>query len=53
MIPHSQRLVRAVGLVLTVSLGVRLAAWLIAPLLPALVVLAFVGGLLLWMIGRR
>lgn len=34
-------LVRSLGVVLLVCGGVRLAAWLVAPLLPALAVLCF------------
>jgi len=47
----SHRVVQALGLILLVCLGVRIAAWLIEPILPALgvlVVLAVVG---YWLLG--
>ena len=48
-----QRLFGAVGLVLAVALGARLAWWLIAPLLPWLVGLAVLGTVYGLVFGRR
>lgn len=39
--------------ILVVCVGVRIGAALVAPILPALITLVFVGGLLFWLVGRR
>ena len=43
----------AAVVVLGVCIAVRAGSILIAPFLPALILLVCVGGLLLWLIGRR
>jgi hypothetical protein len=48
-----QRIINGTITVLAVCIGVRVAAALVTPMLPALVTFAFVGGLLLWLIGKR
>jgi len=45
-------LVQAVGVLLLVAVGLRLAAWLIAPLIPSLIVL-FIFGLIFPELLRR
>jgi hypothetical protein len=48
-----KRLADALGLVLVTCLGIRLAAWLIEPVLPLLGGLAVASGLAYWLlIGR-
>ena len=54
----TQRILGALGVVLAVCIGVRVAAWFIAPLIPALAGLFVVGSVLAWLIvgpslGRR
>ena len=44
-------LLQAIGVVVLVCVGVRVAAWLIAPLLPALLVLAVIASLFAYMVG--
>jgi hypothetical protein len=46
-----QRVVQGLGLVLLVCLGVRVAAWLIAPILPALGVLVALAAIGYWLLG--
>jgi hypothetical protein len=46
-----QRVVQGLVLVLVVCLGVRIAAWLIAPVLPALGVLVVLAAVGYWLIG--
>jgi len=48
-----QRLVSALVLLLAVALGARVAAELLAPLVPALVVLVLLCGVFWIIIGRR
>jgi hypothetical protein len=47
----SQRVFQALGLVLLICLGVRIAAWLIAPILPALGVLVVLAAIFWWLLG--
>jgi hypothetical protein len=47
----TKRAREAIGLVLLICIGVRVAAWLIAPLLPALIVLAVIIGLFGYIVG--
>ena len=54
MIPkQGRRITQAITTVVVVCLGVRLAAWLVAPILPALVVLCVVAAVLLMATSRR
>jgi hypothetical protein len=48
-----KRVKDATVVVLGVCVAVRVGAALITPLIPALVVLVFVGGLLFWLVGKR
>jgi len=47
------RIVGAAVSVLAVCLAVRIGAAVVAPILPALMALVFVGGILYWLVGRR
>lgn len=47
----SHRVIQALGLILLVCLGVRIAAWLIAPILPALGILVVLVGIYHWLLG--
>jgi CHASE2 domain-containing sensor protein len=49
----ARRLSEAITVVVVVSLGVRLAAWFIEPILPALVTLCVVAAVLLMATSRR
>ena len=46
----TQRILSALGVVLAVCIGVRVAAWFIAPLIPALAGLFVVTLVLVWII---
>ena len=46
-----QRVIQALGVILMVCLGVRIAAWLIAPVLPALGVLVVFAVVGYWLLG--
>ena len=46
-----EHVVRALILVLLVCVGVRIGAWLIAPVLPALGVLVVLIGIFWWLLG--
>jgi len=48
-----QRLIKSTVTVLTVCVGVRVADALVVPALPALIAFAFLGGLALWLFGKR
>lgn len=47
------RVLAGLGTVMAVCVGVRIGAALVAPILPALIVLFFVSGILFWLVGRR
>jgi len=47
------RLTSAVLLVLATCIGVRVASAILTPIIPGLLALCFVGGVLLWVLGRR
>jgi hypothetical protein len=46
-----QRVIHALGLILLVCLGARVAAWLIAPILPALGILVVLASVGYWLLG--
>lgn len=48
-----QRLIRSTVTVLTVCVGVRVADALVTPSLPALITFMSLGGLFLWLFGKR
>ncbi len=53
MIPLTHKVVAAVGVILAVAIGVRVAYALLAPMLPALVGLFVAVVLATWLLRRR
>ena len=48
-----QRIARALTTILVVCLGVRLAAWLVAPLLPPILIGCVLVSIVMVVLGRR